>query len=171
MCVDLNNIWFSIGFIGNYAKMVVVMNYREIQQQDMAGIFKVRTSTRENRLTMEELANRGVTPESTMQILQEYAKGWLCEDSEKVLGFTIGDGRTGEVLVLAVLPEAEGKGIGRQLLQLVQSWLFSLGHDELWLMENPDPAIRAYSFYRRLGWLPTGELRQDEHKLKLRKDN
>lgn len=31
----------------------------------------------------------------------------------------MGDGRTGEILVIAVLPEAEGKGIGRQLMALV----------------------------------------------------
>jgi ribosomal protein S18 acetylase RimI-like enzyme len=129
------------------------MKFREMQPQDIAGVFAVRTRTRENRLTMEELKNRGITPESILQIINESAKGWVCEDGNEIVGFTMGDGRSGEVLVLAVLPEAEGKGIGRQLMQRVQDWLFSQGHRELWLMENPDPSIRAYRFYRRLGWV------------------
>lgn len=142
-----------------------------MQQNDIAAVFKVRTATRENRLSMEELQNRGITPQSTAMIMNESAKGWVCEDDGEVLGFTMGDGRTGEVLVLAVLPAAEGKGVGRQLLQRVQNWLFSQGHQELWLMENPDPKIRAYGFYRYLGWVPTGEFRQNEQVLKLSMDS
>jgi len=53
-------------------------------------------------------------------------------------------------------------------MELVQSWLFSLGHRELWLLENPDPAIRAYGFYRSLGWSATGELRDGQQILRLR---
>jgi ribosomal protein S18 acetylase RimI-like enzyme len=145
------------------------MEYREIRQEDIAAIFKVRASTRENRMTMEELSNLGITPESVSRALKRHTKGWVCEDAGKILGFTIGDGNSGEMLVIAVLPELEGKGIGRQLMELVQDWLFSKGHQELWLMENPDPAIRAYDFYRKLGWVPTGEFRHGEQVLKLRR--
>ncbi len=55
-------------------------------------------------------------------------------------------------------------------MKFVQGWLFSKGHDKLWLMENPDPNIRAHGFYRRLGWEPTGTFKGGDHMLKLRAD-
>ena len=146
------------------------MKYREMLQKDIAAIFRLRTSTRENRMSIKELADLDITPESVSQALKVKTKGWVCEEAGMILGFTVGDGDSGEMLVVAVLPEAEGRGIGRQLMELVQNWLFSRGHHELWLMENPDPTIKAYSFYRKLGWIPTGEYKHGEHVLKLRKD-
>ena len=146
------------------------MQYREMKREDVEEVLRVRTLTRENALTMEELADMGITPESTSRLLEEDVRGWVCEESGEVLGFVMGDGGSGEVLVLAVLPQHEGRGIGRQLLISVEDWLFSRGHAELWLLENPDPAIRAYGFYRSLGWFPTGEFRGEEQVLKLRRD-
>ena len=145
------------------------MNFREMRHDDISAVLKLRTSTRENRMTMAELADLGITPESVSEALNVKTKGWVCENEQRILGFTVGDGNSGEMLVVAVLPEAEGQGIGRQMMVFVQDWLFSKGHQELWLMENPDPAIRAYSFYRKLGWVPTGEFRNGEQVLKLRR--
>ena len=34
-------------------------------------------------------------------------------------------------------------------------------------MENSDPNVRAYNFYRKLGWEPVGEFRDGEQMLKL----
>lgn len=53
------------------------MRYRAMHEDDIAAIFEVRTSTRENRVTMEELANVGVTPESTLQGMQTSFQGWV----------------------------------------------------------------------------------------------
>ena len=85
--------------------------------------------------------------------------GWLCEDSGEVVGFSMGDRSSGEVQVVAVHPEHEGSGIGKALLDEVKSWLFSSGHKEIWLGANPDPGIRAYGFYRKLGWRATGKMK------------
>jgi len=148
----------------------VAMRYREMKREDVEEVLRVRTLTRENTLTMNELADLGITPESTSRLLEEDVEGWVCEESGEILGFAMGDGRSGEVLVLAVLPEHEGRGIGRRLLSSVRDGLFSRGHSELWLLENPDPLIRAYGFYRSLGWIPTGEFRGEEQVLKLRRD-
>jgi ribosomal protein S18 acetylase RimI-like enzyme len=141
-----------------------------MEQEDVNEVLRVRTLARENALSMDELASLGITPESTSSLLEEDAKGWVCEESGEILGFTMGDGRSGEVLVLAVLPQHEGRGIGRRLLDFVEGWLFSKGHPEVWLRTNPDPSLRAYGFYRSLGWLPTGEYRGNEQVLKLRRD-
>jgi ribosomal protein S18 acetylase RimI-like enzyme len=132
------------------------MTFREIDARDVPELFKVRTSTRENRMTMEALGGMGITPDSTIKALSVSVAGWLCEVSGRIVGFSMGDKSTGEMLVVAVLPEHEGKGIGKRLMGLIQEWLFSNGHTEIWLLENSDPSVRAYGFYRKLGWVPVG---------------
>jgi GNAT superfamily N-acetyltransferase len=62
------------------------------------------------------------------------------------------DRATGELWVIAVLPDWEGRGIGRRLMALAETWLASQGCRQAWLTTSVDPALRAYGFYRRLGW-------------------
>jgi ribosomal protein S18 acetylase RimI-like enzyme len=126
---------------------------------DIAGVFAVRTSTRENPVSMDRLAELGINPDSIREDLARRCRGWVAIQDGGVTGFTIGDGDDGEVKVLAVLPASEGQGIGRRLMLRVQAWLFSRGHESIWLEENPDPSVRAYGFYRRLGWQATDEYR------------
>ena len=76
-----------------------------------------------------------------------------------MLGFAIGNGGTGEMWVIALLPEAEGRGIGARLLGRVEAWLWSLGWDRIWLTTDLDRGLRADGFYRRQGWT---ELRIEE---------
>lgn len=72
-------------------------------------------------------------------------------DVSQVVGFCSGDAETGEVLVLAVLPEHEGQGVGRRLLGRWWASTGALGHRRVWLAASPDPAIRAHGFYRARG--------------------
>jgi GNAT superfamily N-acetyltransferase len=60
------------------------------------------------------------------------------------------------VLVLAVLPEYEGHGIGTRLLSHAVAWLRAMGFQRPWLTVSPDLRIRTHGFYRALGWQPTG---------------
>jgi len=127
---------------------------------DLPAVFSVRLSTIENAITMEELEDDyGITLDSLAKAMRSHVSGWLCEDSEVVVGFSMGDRLNGEVQVVAVLPEYERNGIGKSLLSKVQNWLFSEGHEEIWLGSNPDPTIRAYGFYRKLGWQATGRMK------------
>ena len=64
-------------------------------------------------------------------------------------------------MVLALLPEYESKGIGKELLRLAMNKLHSLGHNRLFLGSADDPNVRSYGFYRHLGWRPTGQ--RDSH--------
>lgn len=96
------------------------MTFREIEARDVPELFKVRTSTRENAMTMEALAAIGVTPESTTDALSVNVAGWLCEVSGRIVGFSMGDKNTGEMLVVAVLPEYESRGIGKRLMGFIQ---------------------------------------------------
>ena len=138
---------------------------------DLPAVFSVRLSSIENPMTMEVLEeDYGITPESLSKAMNSHVCGWLCEDSEVVVGFSMGDLLNGEVLVVAVLPEYEGKGIGKNLLTKVKNWLFSEGHDEIWLGANPDPTVRAYGFYRKLGWQTAGRMKGDDEIMILRSD-
>ena len=144
--------------------------YRQMEISDLTAVFAVRLSTVENSITMERLeSDYGITPQSLSEAMKSHVKGWLCEASGRVVGFAMGDRPNGEVQVVAVLPEYEGRGIGNGLLTHAQTWLFSEGHEEIWLLANPDPNIRAHGFYRKLGWRATGALREGDEVMKLRR--
>lgn len=145
--------------------------YRLLDTADLPATLVVRTSTRENALTAEQLRDDyGVTPETIAAGLASTLKGWVCEDDGRIVGFAIGDGATGEMQVVAVLPDHEGRGIGKALIARVQNWLFAQGHAELWLLANPDPTVRATGFYRKFGWRRTGEMRGVDEVLVLSAD-
>jgi len=131
--------------------------YREMLPDDVPAVFLVRIATRENQFTRERLAELGITEESVRSMLAGTHRGWVCEEDGRIVGFAMGDRTTGELWVIAVLPEHEGRGIGTQLLARVEEWLASLGRRELWLWTSPDRALRAYHFYRRHGWVESAE--------------
>ena len=126
--------------------------FREITSRDVPALFDVRTATHQNNMTLEELHSLGINVESVREKLEETYKGWLCEVGGQVVGFAMGDRATGELWVIAVLPEYIGKGIGSRLLRAVENWLAESGCDRLWLTTDVDPALKAYDFYRRHGW-------------------
>ena len=125
---------------------------REIQIADIPALFRVRSVTDENRLTIQELAGLGINESSVREKLQCSFKGWLCEDAGEVVGFAMGDSLTGEMWVIAVLPSHIRQGIGGDLLERVDQWLFSQGCEELWLTTDIDTKLRAYSFYKKHAW-------------------
>lgn len=142
------------------------MNFRPIEPADLPEMIEVRGSTRENPLSREALRQLGITEESTARLLRTSHRGWLCEENGRIVGFSIGDAKTGELWVIAVLPGFEGKGVGSRLLQSVEAWLWSHGWNELWLWTSPDRQKRAFTFYQKHGWL-VSELK--DGKLYLRK--
>lgn len=128
------------------------MKIREITKADVPDLFAVRVATHENRLTRDELAALGITEAAVRERIEGSFKGWLCEADGRVVGFAMGDGSTGEMEVIAVLPEYLGKGIGSALLRSVEDWLFAQGCTRLWLTTDVDPSLKAYRFYLQHGW-------------------
>src|SRR5579859_2045192 len=102
------------------------MKLRAIESRDLSEIIEVRGATRENPFSRDALRKIGVTEESLAEMLRTTHRGWLSEEEERIIGFAIGDGKTGELWVIAVLPEFEGRGVGSRLLAMVEEWLWSL---------------------------------------------
>lgn len=128
------------------------MKFREIAPADIPALFDVRTRTRENTYTIEQLTDLGITPESVAEKLAASFKGWLCHDADRVVAFCMADRSTGELWVVAVLPEYEGRGIGNRLMSLAEDWLTTCGCTRAWLTTDLDTALRAYGFYCHRGW-------------------
>jgi ribosomal protein S18 acetylase RimI-like enzyme len=128
------------------------LEFREITAADVPALFYVRPRTRENALTLEELQQLGINPQSVTESLRQTTKGWLCVDGGQVVAFSMANRATGEFLVIAVLPEYEGKGVGGRLMTLAEDWLAASGCKRAWLTTDLDTTLRAYGFYRRHGW-------------------
>lgn len=122
----------------------------------------VRGLTRENAVPEERLRAHGITAESWAQDIRTgELPGWVARRGGQLVGYCFGAAKTGEVIVLALLPEVEGKGLGKRLLQLVIEDLRSQGHTRLFLGCAADPGVRSHGFYRHLGWESTGTI--DSH--------
>ncbi|HMN44534.1 MAG TPA: hypothetical protein PKE27_08180 [Povalibacter sp.] len=87
------------------------LQIRKTQVGDIEDMFSVRARTRQNPIPKERLAAYGITSEtSAANMASRRVQGWACFHDSVLIGFCNGDGATGEVLVLAVLPEYEGQG-------------------------------------------------------------
>ena len=87
-----------------------------------------------------------------------YAAEWPREESAGREAWRLGvpDRSSGEFWVAAVLPDYEGRGIGRSLVERGQQWLHAEGWKEIWLWTSPDANRRAYKLYITLGWRDCG---------------
>lgn len=88
-------------------------------------------------------------------------RSWECVLDSHTVGHCTGDSTTGEIVGLAVAPAHQGLGIGRKLLSLVVDAIRAAGASRVWLAAPSDPTLRAYGFYRTIGWVPTGERTSD----------
>ena len=124
---------------------------------DIAACVELRGRTRENAVPAERLAALGITEASWADdVRSERLTGHVCIAGGAIVGYCFGDNASGEVVVLALLPAFEAKGIGRRLLDLVVAHLARRGHRRLFLGCAADPKTRSHGFYRHLGWVSTG---------------
>lgn len=141
------------------AILMKTLAYRRMVSSDSAECLAVRARTRENALSIADLLKYGVTPQALAQNLESgRSVGHVCTDVGHIIGFAGADRQTGEVSVVALLPDYEGLGIGKHLMSLVVGDLRTAGHKRLFLYCNPDPSGRSHGFYRHLGWTPSGRL-------------
>ena len=95
-------------------------------------------------------------------------KGWVCEINSEIVGFAIADLKENNIWALFIHPEHEGKGIGKQLHQLMLDWYFNQQKNSVWLGTAPN--TRAESFYRKAGWRETGVRPNGEIRFEMTRD-
>jgi GNAT superfamily N-acetyltransferase len=144
------------------ANLLIKMAFREATLQDIPQIQIVRHAVKENVLSDPGL----VTNEDCANYLVNRGKGWVCVLDKEIIGFAIADLVDENIWALFVDPRFEGRGIGRKLHELMLDWYFSHDKTRVWL--GTSPHTRAFSFYKKAGWLETGIHGRNEIKFEMR---
>ncbi|MFN1130584.1 GNAT family N-acetyltransferase [Lelliottia nimipressuralis] len=129
---------------------------------DTEGIFDVRTSVKENYLSREEMELMGITESIIIDMIEKSRCAWVAVDEGKVIGFSMIIVDEGSLFAAFVLPEYEGRGVGRSLVELAEQELFK-HHEVVWL--ETDKNSRAAEFYRRLGWVEKQNVSESDIRL------
>lgn len=116
---------------------------------DATAMHRVRMAVRENRLVSMQLS-----ASDYVVAIEQTGRGWVVELQGAIVAFAIGDASNGSIWALFVEPGHEGHGYGRQLHDLMVTWLWEQGHERLWLSTDPD--TRAERFYEAAGWQRVG---------------
>lgn len=135
------------------------VGYRPAVPGDAADCIDLRGRTRENAFSREQLGELGITADGWCRAIADGSSpGHVAEAGGRMIGYCFGDRDSGEIVVLALLPAWEGRGVGSRLLALVVDDFRRRGFERLVLGCSADPAVRSYGFYRHLGWRATGEI-------------
>lgn len=143
---------FYLGQIGGSVNTAM-----QATPEDVAAIFDVRCSVKENHLSRAELAELDITPETVSGMITggDYIVPVALVGGE-IVAFAMAQISEGYVFALFVRPEYEGNGLGSALMREVESGFKEHGVTEAWLCTGSEEGIRAPGFYRRLGWIESG---------------
>ncbi|MEP6623646.1 MAG: GNAT family N-acetyltransferase [Acidimicrobiia bacterium] len=85
-------------------------------------------------------------------------RSWVATEADAILGYVVVDrvGRAAHVEQVSVVPEAQGRGIGRRLMDQAHSWARTQGFDAITLTTFRDVSWNA-PLYAHLGYRPLGE--------------
>ena len=99
---------------------------RVANQADIEAIFAIRTSVRENHLSLEQLTEMGITPDAICQAMEAAPCIWVAEVNGVAVGFAMADAEDGCVFAAFVRAEFEGLGLGTVLWPGPRSFCFSI---------------------------------------------
>src|SRR6185369_10246940 len=121
---------------------------REATRDDLDDLQRIRGLVRENRLSY------AIPDERVLAAIETRGRGWVAEHDGEMVGFSMADLEDGSIWALFLLPEWEGRGLGRALLDRAVAWLEQQECPRVWL--STAPGTRAEGFYARLGWERVG---------------
>lgn len=142
------------------------MQIRIANDTDIDAIFAIRTGVADNHLSLQALAELGITPQRLPAMLQGQGRGWVALEGQTPVAFAMADAQEASIFALFVLPAYEKQGLGRRLMHEAEQWLQAQGCAEVWLETDANPAVRAYGFYRHLGWQDAGRTPEGDVVLK-----
>ena len=126
------------------------MNFRQAIPEDIPQIQIVRNSVKEN-----QLSNPNLIPDDLVEeFITKRGKGFVCEIDDIIVGFSIVDFVENNVWALFLLPDFEGKRIGKKLHQLMLDEYFSKTKETIWL--STEANSRAEIIYKKQGWKNAG---------------
>jgi GNAT superfamily N-acetyltransferase len=145
--------------------MMAKVVLREARIEDLPAITIIRTSVRENHLSVEQLAERGITEETIAARMRSSKLGaWVTTIDTEITAFAMTDKTTGNLFALFTHPDHEGKGCGDMLLKRSEEWLKQQGVKRMIL--DTAQKSKAVAFYTRRGWV---EYDQDEYEVWMEK--
>ncbi len=68
------------------------------------------------------MAALGINPDSILARLRSDHAGWIVLLDGRPVGFAMANRSKGELWVVAVLRECEGRGMGRELMRQAEAW-------------------------------------------------
>lgn len=116
-------------------------------------------------LTPQQMLDRWLHLLATEPGFAATARRWVAELNSSIVGFTsIGPARTTdppspiELFAIHLLPEAQGRGLGRALIEAATTHLRSINQSavHLWVLQDN---TRARAFYEHIGWTSDGATR------------
>jgi GNAT superfamily N-acetyltransferase len=135
--------------------------FRTAELSDIKQMQVVRNLVKENKLSNPDR----VTDEDVALYISKKGKGWVCQVSGLVVGFSIIDLEDRSVWALFVDPNFAENGIGKELHRLMLDWYFERSKDNLVLGTTPN--TRAERFYQLQGWTSMGTYPNGEIKFEL----
>jgi ribosomal protein S18 acetylase RimI-like enzyme len=82
---------------------------------------------------------------------------WVAKEAERIVGFCLAkkEGPQNRIQAIYVLPEYQGTGIGKRLLQTASDWL---GSQQEIVLNVASYNHQAITFYKKFGFVPSGRL-------------
>ncbi len=111
---------------------------RQARRSDLPELFRVRQAVSENRVS-----SLSIPEDQVIEALETTGRGWVIELNGVIVAFAIGNALTGSIWELFVDPAHRGYGYGRRLHDTAVEWLWSQGHDRVWLNSEPDDPLEA----------------------------
>src|SRR5687768_12234968 len=94
------------------------LTFREATSADIPQMQVIRNAVKENVLSDPRL----VTDRDYQKFVAVKGSSWVCETNNQLVGFAVADLPENNVWALFVDPAFEGKGIGKQLHNLMLNW-------------------------------------------------
>lgn len=139
------------------------MRIREATVEDVEALFDIRCSVEQNAMSRKELARFGITPASVKEmIVGGDTVTSLVEEDGLAVAFALGQVSCGSVFAVFVRPGHEDRGYGKAVLQRVEAELQHRGVRYGSLSTGPEAGWRAHGFYRHLGWIHMGFMKDGQ---------